>query len=59
MFIEGARYRQANHYLLQTVLEKLDEQAINDHLFHCRNIFGESKGCENQHPYVAMQEEAD
>ena len=26
VFIEGSNYRQANHYLLQTVLEGLDEQ---------------------------------
>ena len=59
VFIEGARYRQANHYLLQNVLEGLDERAIKDHLYHCSNVFNENKGCEKQHPYVAMQREAD
>ena len=48
VFIKGARYKQANCFLLQNVQEGLDEMAIGDH--HCRNVFNKSKGCENQHP---------
>ena len=58
VFINRTRYKQANCFLLQNVLEGLDERAIDDHLYH-RNVFNESKGCENQHSYVAMQREAD
>ena len=28
------------------LLEGLDERAIKDHLYHCRNVFNENKGCD-------------
>ena len=54
-FIKGCRYHKAHWHLLQDALEGMDERAIDKHLNHCRNVFEESKGCENQHPYVTLQ----
>ena len=51
-FIMGCRYHKAHWHLQQDVLEGMDERAIDVHLNHCCNMFEESKGCENQHPYV-------
>ena len=59
VFIRGCRYHKAHWHLLQDTLEGMDERAIDKHLNHCRNVFEESKGCENQHPYVTLQREAD
>ena len=37
----------------------MDERAIDIHLNHCQNVFEESQGCENQHPYITLQREAE
>ena len=58
-FIVGCRYNKANWHLKQDTLEGLDERLIDVHLDHCRNVFEESKVCENQHPYVSLQREAE
>ena len=36
----GGELKQGPH------LEGLDERAIKDHLYHCRNVFNENKGCD-------------
>ena len=58
-FISGCRYHKAHWHLQQDTLEGMDERLINVHLNHCRNVFEESRGCENQHPYVTLQWEAE
>ena len=58
-FIAGCRYHKAHWHLKQDTLEGMDERLIDVHLDHCRNVFEESKGCENQHPYVSLQREAE
>jgi len=58
-FIAGCRYHKAHWHLKQDTLEGLDERLIDVHLDHCRHVFEESKGCENQHPYVSLQREAE
>ena len=50
---------EAHWHLQQDVLEGMDERLIDVHLNHCRNMFEESKGCENQHPYVSLQRETE
>ena len=57
-FIVGCRYNKANWHHKQDTLEGLDERLIDVHLDHCSNVFEESRGCENQHPYVSLQREA-
>ena len=54
-FIAGCRYHKAHWHLQQDVLEGMDERLIDVHLDHCRNVFEESKGCEN--PNVSIQRE--
>jgi hypothetical protein len=58
-FIAGCRYHKAHWHLKQDTLEGMDERLIDVHLDHCRNVFEESKGCKNQHPYVSLQREAE
>ena len=58
-FIAGCRYHKAHWHLKQDTLGGMDERLIDVHLDHCRNVFEESKGCENQHPYVSLQREAE
>ena len=45
-FIAGCRYHKAHWHLKQDILEGR-ERLIDVHLDHCRNVFEESKGCEN------------
>ena len=56
-FIKGCMYPKAHWHLLQDTLEGMDERVIDKHLYHCRNVFEENKGCENQHLYVTLQRE--
>ena len=58
-FIAGCKYHKAHWQLKQDTLEGMDKRLINVHLNHCRNVFEESKECENQHPYVSLQREAE
>ena len=59
IFISWCRYHKAHWHLQQDTLEGMDKRLIDVHLNLCRNVFGESKGCENQHPYVSLQRETE